>query len=152
MSSNEPVVEAVRLLRPESGDIVFLHLRDRLTMREFDEFKQSLAPIAEQHPDVSFMALERVDEVTTLRMPLVAYTPQELERRRIAAEEAALQCATARAGQEVGRATPFMIAAAVSAWLEGSDEGREEQRAKRAKALPTDVRRPTEEGGWDGLR
>lgn len=66
-TDTERLIEHVRLLQAQPGDVVVFHVRDGLTCLEFDEFNQSLQPLRDHCPGVGFMVAERIDDIIVVR-------------------------------------------------------------------------------------
>jgi hypothetical protein len=74
----KPAVEAVRLLRVQSGDIVVFHLADHPSLKELDDFTNSLQPLTAGHPGVKFIATELVADITVVRPESLADAVEEV--------------------------------------------------------------------------
>lgn len=86
----EQAFKAVRLLRVQAGDIVVFHFDELISESEQAHFQRHVGEeLRERHPDVQFLAADRVSDITVVR-------PQGRQERR---EELRVELETLEAEQ-----------------------------------------------------
>lgn len=67
-AQTEGAFKAVRLLRVQSGDIVVFHFDELISDQEMENFRRQVGEhLHERHPDVQFLAADRVSDITVVR-------------------------------------------------------------------------------------
>jgi hypothetical protein len=75
-------LKAVRLLRVQPGDIVVFHFDELISEQEMEHFRLSVGEhLRERHPDVQFLAADRVSDITVVRPEYGIQVPSVQEMR-----------------------------------------------------------------------